>query len=163
MANMVCYSACFSFYSIDMFVGCPPRIPPKAWSLFIIELISWIDCSIVDKLSQLKARNDDLTEDFSERMHIAQTLRDMGNVKQTEKKKENRMDLFVFFVRMNMQNIILKKPFVIMPKASNFYYELKQQMNNKLVNSKNFYSNYISIQVFFDTTQIFTVSNRLFF
>lgn len=59
--------------------GCPPRIPPKAWSLFIIEFISWIDCTLVDKLSQLKSREDDITKDFDERMHIAQALRDMGN------------------------------------------------------------------------------------
>lgn len=61
-------------------IGCPPRIPPKAWSLFVVELISWIDCTIVEKLNQLKTRDDELTEDFDERMRIAQTLRDMGNV-----------------------------------------------------------------------------------
>lgn len=83
MANMVC---CFSltctvFYT-NLYAGCPPRIPPKAWSLFIIEFISWIDCTLVDKLSQLKSREDDITKDFDERMHIAQALRDMGNVKE---------------------------------------------------------------------------------
>ncbi|CAF1001523.1 unnamed protein product [Rotaria sordida] len=60
--------------------GCPPRIPPKAWSLFVIELISWIDCTLIEKLNKLKTTNDDeITEDFDERIRIAQTLRDMGN------------------------------------------------------------------------------------
>ncbi|CAF0848699.1 unnamed protein product [Adineta ricciae] len=59
--------------------GCPPRIPPKAWSLFIIELTSWIDCTLADKLNQLKTSDDEVTEDFDERMRIAQALRDMGN------------------------------------------------------------------------------------
>ncbi|CAF0833283.1 unnamed protein product [Adineta steineri] len=59
--------------------GCPPRIPPKSWSVFIIELISWIDCTLVEKLNQLKTKDDELIEDFDERMRIAQTLRDMGN------------------------------------------------------------------------------------
>ncbi|UJR10438.1 hypothetical protein I4U23_014642 [Adineta vaga] len=59
--------------------GCPPRIPSKAWSLFVIELISWIDYTLVEKLNQLKTNDDEITEDFDERMRIAQTLRDMGN------------------------------------------------------------------------------------
>ena len=65
-------------------LGCPPRIPSKAWSLFVIELISWIDCTLVDKLNELKSRDDEVTEDFDERMIIAQTLRDMGNVRRKQ-------------------------------------------------------------------------------
>ena len=60
--------------------GCPPRIPPKAWSLFIIECISWIDCTLVNKLKELKTRDDDAIEDFDERLRLVQTLREMGNV-----------------------------------------------------------------------------------
>ncbi|CAF1939492.1 unnamed protein product [Rotaria magnacalcarata] len=59
--------------------GCPPRIPPKAWSLFIVELISWIDSTIVEKLNKLKISDDEVTDDFNERIRIVQTLRDMGN------------------------------------------------------------------------------------
>jgi len=62
-------------------LGCPPRIPPKAWSLFVVELISWIDCTLIEKLSKLKTHDEDLIEDFDERIRIAQTLRDMGNVR----------------------------------------------------------------------------------
>ena len=43
--------------------------------------MSWIDCTLVDKLNELKTRDDEVTEDFDERMIIAQTLRDMGNVR----------------------------------------------------------------------------------
>jgi hypothetical protein len=35
----------------------------------------------------LKTRDDEVTEDFDERMRIAQTLRDMGNVRIEEEKK----------------------------------------------------------------------------
>ncbi len=81
---MVSESLNLRIYSVVL-IGCPPRIPPKAWSLFVIELISWIDCTLVDKLNQLKNRDDELTEDFDERMRIAQTLRDMGNVRENNK------------------------------------------------------------------------------
>jgi len=77
------------------FIGCPPRIPPKAWSLFIVELISWIDCTIVEKLKELKTRDDEITEDFDERIRIVQTLRDMGNVR-----KDNLLDICVSPVQL---------------------------------------------------------------
>lgn len=66
--------------SSQKYLGCPPRIPPKAWSLFIIELISWIDYTLVEKLNELKTREDEDINNFDERIRIAQTLRDMGNV-----------------------------------------------------------------------------------
>ena len=62
------------------YLGCPPRIPPKAWSLFVVELISWIDCTLIEKLNKLKTKDEEIIEDFDERIRIAQTLRDMGNV-----------------------------------------------------------------------------------
>ncbi len=87
MVNMVCIIFIFNINRIVFkYLGCPPRIPPKAWSLFVIELISWIDCTLVEKLNKLKTCDDELTEDFDERMRIAQTLRDMGNVKYQNKK-----------------------------------------------------------------------------
>ncbi|CAF4495532.1 unnamed protein product, partial [Rotaria magnacalcarata] len=49
-------------------------------SLFIVELISWIDSTIVEKLNKLKISDDEVTDDFNERIRIVQTLRDMGNV-----------------------------------------------------------------------------------
>ena len=60
-----------------------------------MELISWIDCTLVDKLNALKTRDDEITEDFDERIIIAQTLRDMGNVRDDQKKR--KLDLTFFF------------------------------------------------------------------
>ena len=87
MVNMVCIQILIIplfFFCIKYVLGCPPRIPPKAWSLFIVELISWIDCSLVEKLDKLKTEDDNLTEDFDERIRIVQTLRDMGNVRKNK-------------------------------------------------------------------------------
>jgi hypothetical protein len=61
-------------------IGCPPRIPSRAWSVFIVELISWIDYSLIEQLHRLKTTDDELTDDFTERLRIVQALRDMGNV-----------------------------------------------------------------------------------
>ena len=74
----------YSFNGIKYILGCPPRIPPKAWSLFIVELTSWIDCILIEKLDKLKTEDDNLTEDFDERIRIVQTLRDMGNVRKNK-------------------------------------------------------------------------------
>ncbi|CAF0758062.1 unnamed protein product [Didymodactylos carnosus] len=72
-------------------VGCRPRIPANAWCIFVIELISYIDCTLVDELASMtmSAKNDshDHTEedgeqptyDFDKRLKIVQTLRNMGN------------------------------------------------------------------------------------
>ena len=76
---------------IVLFIGCPPRIPPKAWSVFIIELISWIDCTLIDKLHQLKTHDEDITDDFNERLRIAEAFRDMGNVNNRSKEKRTEL------------------------------------------------------------------------
>ncbi len=85
----------------------------------IVELISWIDCTLVDKLNKLKTKDDEITEDFDERLRIAQTLRDMGNVRQKKMILFHKIYFLIF--RMNMLNIILNVLFVIMLKANNFY------------------------------------------
>ena len=117
-------------------VGCPPRIPPKAWSLFVIEMISWIDCTLVDKLRELKTRDEDLTEDFGERIQIVQTFRDMGNVR-----KENSIWCLSNSLssRMNMPSIITTEQFDTMPKGNSSCWRRGLPMRNKRNNMGNCY------------------------
>lgn len=100
--------------------GCPPRIPSKAWSLFVIEFISWIDCTLVNKLKELKTREDDAIDDFDERFRLVQTLREMGNVTYREH-AQVRQQPHERSCRTNTRNTISNGPFVTTPRANNSY------------------------------------------
>ena len=84
----------------------------------MIELISWIDCSLVDKLNKLKTQDDDATEDFDERLRIAQTFRDMGNVRLSD---GGMREIVRGYSRTNTPSRISNEQFVSTPRESNSY------------------------------------------
>jgi len=93
--------------------GCPPRIPPKAWSVYVIELISWIDSTLVDKIKELKTHDEDSTEDFYERLRIVQTFRDMGNDEYAKQNLERAIRFYAkgkqFLLKTKLHNDEQKK------------------------------------------------------
>jgi len=120
-------------------LGCKPRIPANAWSLFIIELVSSIDCTLADELSKLSATEHNNTTfgsidadpngdgvsndggeqtivDFDKRIRISQTLRDMGN----EEYAKNNLDKAI-------RNYAKAKQFLLKSKLLNEEQEKQHQ------------------------------------